>query len=124
MANKITKEPVKTEFFRGIWTLPKDFPEDKLELLNERFELADKWEAERRKHGGAFNEQFCIDVYTIASLMTKDDSFKGKFNPEELYTDMCETMTAMKKGKDYSLYDEVKVLEKVMDKHRKKTATK
>jgi hypothetical protein len=56
--------------------------------------------------------------------MTKDDSFKGKFNPEELYTDMCETMTAMKKGKDYSLYDEVKVLEKVMDKHRKKTATK
>ena len=124
MAKKVTKEPVKIELFRGIWTLPKVFPEDKLELLNERYETVEKWEAKRRKQGGAFNEQFCVDVYTIASLMTKDDSFKGKFNPEELYTDMCETMTAMKKGKEYSLYDEAKVLEKVMDKHRKKTATK
>ena len=94
------------------------------QIEHQKFELAEKWEAKRRKQGGAFNEQFCVDVYTIASLMTKDDTFKGKFDPEELYTDMYETMTAMKKGKDYSLYDEVKALEKVMDKHRKKTATK
>jgi hypothetical protein len=33
---------------------------------------------------------------------------------------MCETMDEMKKGKkEYSLYDEVKVLGKVIDKHKK-----
>jgi hypothetical protein len=125
MAKKTTKQEPKIELFRGIWTLPKDFPDDKLELLNERYETTEKWEAKRRKQGGAFNEQFCADIYTIASLMTKDDSFKGKFNPEELYTEMCETMTEMRKGKkEYSLNDEVKMLSKVMDKHKKKTATK
>lgn len=125
MAKKKVLEEKKIEFFRGRWTLPKDFPEDKLDLLNERYELAEKWEAGRRKQGPPFNEQFCADVYAIADMMTMDDSFKGKFNPEELYQEMCDTMNEMRKGKkDYSLYDEVKVVGKVMDNHRKKTATK
>lgn len=125
MAKKKIDEENKIEFFRGRWTLPNDFPEDKLDLLNERYELAEKWEAERRKQGPPFNEQFCADVYAIADMMTKDDSFKGKFNPEELYQEMCDTMKEMRNGKkDYSLYDEVKMVSKVMDNHRKKTATK
>ena len=125
MAKKKVVEEKKVEFFRGRWMLPKDFPEDKLDLLNERYELVEKWEAKRRKQGYPFNEQFCADVYYIADSMTKDDSFKGKFNPEELYQEMCDTMNEMRKGKkDYSLYDEVKMVSKVMDNHRKKTATK
>lgn len=125
MAKKKVDEENKIEFFRGRWTLSNDFPEDKLDMLNERYELSEKWEAERRKQGPPFNEQFCADVYAIAEMMTKDDSFKGKFSPEELYQEMCDTMKEMRKGKkDYSLYDEVKMVSKVMDKHRKKTATK
>lgn len=121
MAKKKVVEETKAEFFRGRWMLPKDFPEDKLDLLNERYELVEKWEAKRRKQGPPFNEQFCADVYYMADNMTKDDSFKGKFNPEELYQEMCNTMNEMRKGKkDYSLYDEVKMLGKVMDNHRKK----
>ena len=125
MAKKKAVEEKKDEFFRGRWMLPKDFPEDKIDLLNERFELAEKWEAKRRKQGPPFNEQFCADVYYIADSMTKDDSFKGKFNPEELYQEMCDTMNEMRKGKkDYSLYDEVKMVSKVMDNHRKITKNK
>lgn len=120
MAKKKVVEEKKIEFFRGKWLLPKDFPEDKLDLLNERYELAEKWEAERRKQGPPFNEQFCADVYVIADMLTKDDSLKGEFNPEELYQDMCDTMNEVRKGKkDYSLFDEVKVVGMVTDKHRK-----
>lgn len=125
MAKKKVVEENKIEFFRGKWLLPKDFPEDKLDLLNERYEVIEKWEAKRRKQGPPFNEQFCADVYAIADMMTNDDSFKGKFNPEELYQEMCDTMNEVRKGKkDYSLFDEVKVVGLVKDKHRKKTATK
>ena len=125
MAKKKVVEEKKIEFFRGKWLLPKDFPEDKLDLLNERYEVIEKWEAKRRKQGPPFNEQFCADVYAIADMMTNDDSFKGKFNPEELYQEMCDTMNEVRKGKkDYSLFDEVKVVGLVKDKHRKKTATK
>ena len=107
------------------WTdmghLTKDFPEENLETVIDRFETIEKWEKKRRKTGGAFNEQFCADVYAVASITARDNSFKGKFNPEELYQEMCDTMNEMRKGKkDYSLYDEVKMLGKVMDNHRKK----
>lgn len=125
MAKKKEVEEKKIELFRGKWLLPKDFPEDKLDLLNERYEVIEKWEAKRRKQGPPFNEQFCADVYAIADMMTKDDSFKGKFNPEELYQEICDTMNEIRKGKkEYSLFDEVKVVGMVKDKHRKKTATK
>ena len=125
MAKKKEVEEKKIELFRGKWLLPKDFPEDKLDLLNERYEVIEKWEAKRRKQGPPFNEQFCADVYAIADMMTKDDSFKGKFNPEELYQEICDTMNETRKGKkEYSLFDEVKVVGMVKDKHRKKTATK
>ena len=125
MAKKKEVEEKKIELFRGKWLLPKDFPEDKLDLLNERYEVIEKWEAKRRKQGPPFNEQFCADVYPIADMMTKDDSFKGKFNPEELYQEICDTMNEIRKGKkEYSLFDEVKVVGMVKDKHRKKTATK
>ena len=124
MAKKKVEEK-KVELFRGRWSLPKDFPEDKLDLLNERYEIAEKWEAGRRKQGPPFNEQFCADVYAIADMMTKDDSFKGKFDPEALYQEMCETMKEMRKGKkDYTLYDEVKMVGKVMENHRKKVSPK
>lgn len=114
-------EEKKIELFRGRWYLPKDFPEEQIELLNKRYEVTEKWEAERRKQGPPFNEQFCADVYAIARIMSRDDSFKGKFNPESLYQEMYETMGVMKKGeKEYSLYDEAKMLGKVMDNHRKK----
>lgn len=126
MTKKVKIEEEKpAELFRGRWTIAKDFPEDKIELLNERYEVAEKWEEKRRKQGSPFNEQFCADVYAIADMMTKDDSFKGKFNPEDLYNEMCETMNEMRKGKkEYSIYDEMKMLGKVMDNHKKKTATK
>ena len=125
MAKKNTEEEKKDEFFRGKWTLPKDFPKDKIDLLNKRYELIEEWETGRRSQGESFNEQFCADTYLIADIMTEDDSYKGKFNPEELYNEMCEVMKDIKKGKKiYSLYDEVKMMEKVMDNHRKKTATK
>ena len=124
MAKKKVEEK-KVELFRGRWSLPKDFPEDKLDLLNERYEIAEKWEAKRRKQGPPFNEQFCADVYAIADTMTMDDSFKGKFDPEVLYQEMCEEMDILRKGKkDYTLYDEVKVVMKVKDKHRKKVSPK
>ena len=97
MAKKKIEEK-KVELFRGRWTLPKNFPEDKLELLNDRYEVTEKWEAKRRKQGPPFNERFCADVYAIARIMSRDDSFKGKFDPEALYQEMYETMRAMKKG--------------------------
>lgn len=125
MAKKKVVEEKKIEFFRGKWLLPKDFLEDKLDLLNERYEVIEKWEAKRRKQGPPFNEQFCADVYAIADMMTKDDSFNGKFNPEELYQEMCDTMNEIRKGKkEYSLFDEVKVVGLVKDKHRKVTKKK
>jgi len=122
MAKKKTEEEKKpTERWRGRWSWPKDFPEEHFDLLNKRYDVIEKWEADRRKQGPPFNEQFCADVYYIADSMTKDDSFKGKFNPEELYQEMCEVMNVIRKGKkDYSIYDEVKMLGKVMDNHRKK----
>ena len=113
------------ERWRGRWPMPEGFSEEGLKLLDERYEITEKWEVKRRKQGPPFNEQFCADVYYIADSMTKDDSFKGKFNPEELYREMCDTMDEMRKGKgEYSLYDEVRMVGKVMDNHRKKTATK
>lgn len=113
------------EKWRGRWPLPENIPEEYMETLNERYDIIEKWEAGRRKQGPPFNEQFCVDVYAIADMTTRDNSFKGKFNPEELYQEMCETMDEMKKGKkEYSLYDEMKVLGKVMDKHRKTTKNK
>lgn len=125
MAKKKVEEKPKPVLFRGRWSLPKDFPEEKLDQLNERYEVIEKWEDKRRKQGYPFNEQFCADVYAIADTMTADDSFKGKFDPETLYQEMCDTMTELRKGKkDYTLYDEVKVVGKVKDKHRKKTPTK
>lgn len=124
MAKEAKKEiENKVELFRGRWMLQKDFPDDKLDVLNERFELAEKWEAKKRKEGPPFNEQFCIDVYVITEMLTKDNSFKGKYNPGEIYDEMCETMKELRKGKkDYSLYDEAKVLGIVMEKHKKKTS--
>ena len=120
MAKKKTEEK-KPELWRGRWTYPKDFPEEYFELLNERYDIAEAWEAKRRKQGPPFNEQFCVDVYVIAKMMTRDNSFKGKFDPEALYQEMYETMKEIRKGeKDYSLYDETKMLGKVMDNHRKK----
>lgn len=120
MAKKKTEEK-KTMFWRGRWPYPKNFPEEHFDLLNERFDIAEAWETERRKQGPPFNEQYCADVYFIAEHMTRDNSFKGKFDPEALYQEMCETMNEMRKGKkDYSLYDEVKMVGKVMDNHRKK----
>lgn len=119
MANKKNEEK-KIEFWRGRWTYPKDFPEEYFELLNDRYDIAEAWEAKRRKQGSPFNEQFCADVYAIADMMTRDNSFKGKFDPEALYQEMCETMNTIRKGKkDYSLYDEVKMVGMVMDNHRK-----
>ena len=116
---------VEREKWRGRWPMPEGFSEEGLKLLDERYEITEKWEAGRRRQGPPFNEQFCADVYAIADMMTRDGSFKGKFNPEELYREMCDTMDEMRKGKkEYSLYDEVKMVEKVMDNHRKKTATK
>ena len=74
-----------------------------------------------REQGPPFNEQFCVDVYVIAKMMTRDNSFKGKFDPEALYQEMYETMKEIRGGKkDYSIYDETKMLGKVMDNHRKK----
>ena len=103
------------------WSGPKDFPEEYFDLLNERYDVIKKWETDRRKQGPPFNEQFCADVYYIADTLTRDNSFDGEFNPEELYQEMYEVMDVMRKGKkDYSIYDEVKMISKVMDKHRKK----
>lgn len=125
MAKKVKAENKIEEIRIGKYTVSKDYPEDKLDLLKERFGVAEKWEEKRRKQGPPFNEQFCADVYGIAETMTRDDSFKGKFDPETLYQEMCEEMTKLRKGKkDYSLYDEVKVVMTVKDNHRKKTATK
>lgn len=122
MAKKVKAENKIEEIQIGKYTVSKDYPEDKLDLLRERFGVAEKWEEKRRKLGPPFNEQFCADVYGIAETMTRDDSFKGKFDPEQLYTELCETMKDKRKGKkDYSLYDEVSVISKVMDAHRKKT---
>ena len=125
MAKKTKPVEKKNELFRGKWTLAEDFPEDKLDLLNERYDTIEKWEEKRREQGPPFNEQFCADVYAIASIMTKDDSFKGKFNPDALYEEMCETMKTLRKGKEsYSLFDEVKMFHQVMDNHRKTTKKK
>lgn len=122
MAKKKTEEKPKIEKFREKWTLPKNFPEDKIDLLNERYDVLEKWEEKKRKQGPPFNEQFRADVYAIADITSADDSFNGKFDPDILYNEMCETMNELRKGKkDYSIYDEMKVLGRVMDKHRKKT---
>ena len=103
------------------WSGPKDFPEEYFDLLRERYDVIKRWETDRRKQGPPFNEQFCADVYYIADTLTRDNSFAGEFNPEELYQEMYEVMNVMRKGKkDYSIYDEVKMISKVMDKHRKK----
>ena len=122
MAKQAKKEIEKPARFRKHWALDKDFPEENIATLNERFEAAEKWEAKKRKEGPPFNEQFCIDVYVITEMLTKDNSFKGKYDPGEIYDEMCETMKEVRKGKKgYSLYDEVKVLGMVMEKHRKAT---
>lgn len=103
------------------WSGPKDFPEEYFDLLRERYDVIKRWEDDRRKQGPPFNEQFCADVYYIADTLTRDNSFNGEFNPEELYQEMYEVMNVIRKGKkDYSIYDEVKMISKVMDKHRKK----
>ena len=121
----VERELRVVEKWRGRWPLPENIPEEYMQALNERYDIAERWEVERRKQGPPFNEQFCADVYAIIDMTTRDNSFKGKFNPEELYQEMCDTMKEMKKGKkEYSLYDEMKVLGKVMNNHRKKTAIK
>ena len=122
-------KPVKEKTLKDKWIerghLDKDFPEELTDLLIERYEAIEKWEQKARKPGEAFNEQFYADIYAIADMMTRYESFKGKFNPDELYKEMYETMNEIRKGKpEYSIYDEAKMLGKVMDKHRKKTATK
>lgn len=121
MAKKKTEEEKKpAERWRGRWSRPKDFPEECFDLLNERYDVIEGWETDRRKQGPPFNEQFCADVYYVADAMTRDNSFDGEFNPEKLYQEMYEVMNVMRKGKkDYSIYDEVKMLGKVMDNHRK-----
>ena len=125
MAKQKKTEGKKLEFWRGRWVLPEDFPEENISVLSDRFDVAEKWEAKRRKQGPPFNEQFCADVYAIAFIMTKDNSFSGKFNPELLYQEMCDTMKEMRKGKkEYSLFDEANMLGKVMDKHKKKVSPK
>ena len=122
MAKQKKTEEKKPEMWRGRWMLPKDFPEEYLGLLNDRYDVAEKWEAERRKQGPPFNEQFCADVYAIADTITREpEIYDDTFDPEALYQEMCETMKAMKKGKkEYSLYDEVKMVGKVMENHKKK----
>ena len=116
---EIETKPI--ERWRGRWNYPKDFPEEYFDLLNERFEATEKWEEKMRKQGPPFNEQFCIDVYYIAETLTRDNSFKGKFNPDEIYNELYETMNTVRKGKkEYSIFDEVKVVGMVMDNHRKK----
>ena len=125
MAKQKKSEGKKLEFWRGRWVLPEDFPEENISVLGDMFDVAEKWEAKRRKQGPPFNEQFCADVYAIAFIMTKDNSFSGKFNPELLYQEMCDTMKEMRKGKkEYSLFDEANMLGKVMDKHKKKVSPK
>lgn len=125
MAKQKKTEGKKLEFWRGRWVLPEDFPEENISVLSDRFDVAENWEAKRRKQGPPFNEQFCADVYAIAFIMTKDNSFSGKFNPELLYQEMCDTMKEMRKGKkEYSLFDEANMLGKVMDKHKKKVSPK
>ena len=115
------KEENKIEFWRGRWTYPKNFPEEYFGLLNERFDVIDAWVVDRRKQGPPFNEQFCADVYYIAEHMTRDNSFNGNFDPEALYQEMCKTMKIMRKEKKgYSLFDEAKMLEKIVENNRKK----
>ena len=77
------------------WSGPKDFPEEYFDLLNERYDVIKKWETNRRKQGPPFNEQFCADVYYIADTLTRDNSFDGEFNPEELYQEMYEVMNVI-----------------------------
>ena len=125
MAKQKKTEGKKLECWRGRWVLPEDFPEENISVLSDRFDVAENWEAKRRKQGPPFNEKFCADVYAIAFIMTKDNSFSGKFNPELLYQEMCDTMKEMRKGKkEYSLFDEANMLGKVMDKHKKKVSPK
>lgn len=121
MAKKKVEEKKVVERWRGRWDYPEDFPEEYFDLLNERYDATEKWEEKRRKQGPPFNEQFCIDVYFIAERMTRENSFKGKFNPGEIYEELCETMNTLKKcKKEYSVFDEVKAVGAVMDNHRKK----
>jgi hypothetical protein len=121
MAKKKVEEKKVVERWRGRWDYPEDFPEEYFDLLNERYDTTEKWEEKRREQGPPFNEQFCIDVYFIAETMTRDNSFMGKFKPDEIYEELCETMNTLKKGKkEYSVFDEVKAVGAVMDNHRKK----
>ena len=100
--------------------LGEDYPEENLDILLERYEDIEKWGEKEQKKGGAFNWQFYADLYALASIMGKDNSFKGKFKPGELYEEMQQTMDILKKGKkEYSLQDESKMFQKVMDNHRK-----
>jgi hypothetical protein len=93
MAKKKTEEEKKPA---ERWSWPKDFPEEHFDLLNERYGVIEKWEADRRKQGPPFNEQFCADVYYVADAMTRDNSFDGEFNPEKLYQEMYEVMKGFK----------------------------
>ena len=125
MAKKKKEEGEKIELWRGKWFLGRDYPQDKLELLGERYDVIEKWEEKRRKQGPPFNEQFCADVYAVADITTRDDSFKGKFDPEKIYQEMGDMIKEIRKGKEgYSLYDEVKALGMVIGKHKKKTPSK
>ena len=111
--------------WREIGHLDNNFPEEYVDDLLKKYETIEKWATKRRKQGPPFNEQFCAGVYAIASITGRDNSFKGKFNPEELYCEMCETMKTLRKGKpDYSLFDEGKMLGQVINNHRKKTPNK
>ena len=105
--------------------LKENYPDEYVDTLIERYEEIEKWETKARKKAGPFNEQFCADVYAIASIMTKDGSFKGKFKPEELYEELNVTKEKIKgKRTSFSIFDETKVLWAVMDAHKKKTTMK
>lgn len=115
MDNSLKQKWIEKKF------LDRDYPEDKVEELLGLYEAIEKWETKASKKGGPFNLQFCSDIYAIASIMTRDGSFKGKFKPDELYVELVETMKTVRKGKDnYSIYDEAKVVGMVMDNHKKK----
>ena len=105
--------------------LDRNYPEEHIDEVIEKYEAIEKWEKKYRKDNDCINEQFYADLYAIASIMTREDSFKGKFKPEELYEEIKATLNTVRKGQpDYSLSDEVKVVGMVMDAHRKKTSPK
>ena len=114
MSEELKKKWKDKGFLKG------DYPEENLDMLLERYEDIEKWGEKEQEKGREFNWQFYADLYALASMMSRDNSFKGKFKLGELYEEMCQTMNTMKKGKkEYSMNDESKMFQKVMDNHSK-----